>query len=376
MNKINKIRFVTIFPRCENVHLIKDVGMIPYIMHKFYGYESTIVAYANERDLPYLNNEVKGLKYQSVKKTTNETRDFLKYIIKNAKKIDVLQLYHVTSNENYRWMLAYKILNPKGKIYLKLDAGKDITRDFDYNASNFKMLVKRYCLKKCKLISIETKQLAEMLSKEWNIKISYITNGYYNHGFEKIVSYDQKENIICTVGRLGSKQKNTEELIDAFTVFSENHKDWKLRLIGHTENNIEEYLERKISIYPYLKDRITLCGLIEDREQLKKEYEMAKIFCLTSRWESFAIVFVEALVNGCFIVSSDIDGARERIDNGKYGRIYPIEEKKQLISILSEIANNDDLLKSNCYSSQEYARENYYWPSICEKIDYLLRERV
>lgn len=373
MRKEKKLRFVTIFPRSENIHLIKDVGMIPYILYKFYGYDATLVGYTNPEKMPYLNNEVEGLKYISVKKTSNEVWDFLKYIIKNARKIDVLQLYHVTSNENFRWMIAYKILNPKGKIYLKLDAGKDITKDFEFNAHNIKAAIKRICLKRCKLISIETQQLAKQLTAEWKIDVSYITNGYYSKESNQEIRFSDKENIICTVGRLGSEQKNTEELIDAFIAFSKNNASWKLRLIGPTENNIEEYLERAFIKYPYIKDKITLCGLIEDRDRLKDEYVRAKIFCLTSRWEGFAIVFAEALENGCFIVTSDVDGARERIDNGKYGRIYPIEGKDQLIRILLDVTDNEDLLKTNCVLSQKYAKENYYWPNICQKIDYLLR---
>lgn len=373
MKKEKKIRFVTVFPRCENIHLIKDVGMIPYILHKFYGYDSTVVGYTDAGEMHYLNSAVKGLKYVTIKRTDNEVWDFLKYIIKNARKIDVLQLYHVTSNENFRWMIAYKLLNPKGKIYLKLDAGRDITKDFDFNASNLKMSLKRLCLKNCKLISIETKLLAELLTKEWKLNISYVTNGYYNENADDVIPFDKKENIICTVGRLGSEQKNTEELIDAFIEFSKNHIGWKLRLIGTTENNIEEYVEQVFDKYPNVKDKIIFCGLIENRDKLKKEYERAKIFCLTSRWESFAIVFAEALENGCFIVTSDVDGARERVDNGKYGRIYPIEDSAKLISVLSEVADNDELLRANCELSQKYAQDNYYWPNICKKIDYLLR---
>ena len=41
------MNFVTLFLPTENFHLTKDVGMIPYIMYKYYGYNSTIVSYDN-----------------------------------------------------------------------------------------------------------------------------------------------------------------------------------------------------------------------------------------------------------------------------------------------------------------------------------------
>ena len=45
-------RFVFIVPRFFNMHLKKDVGMIPYFMSKNYGYESWIVGYKNEDEYP------------------------------------------------------------------------------------------------------------------------------------------------------------------------------------------------------------------------------------------------------------------------------------------------------------------------------------
>jgi L-malate glycosyltransferase len=62
-----------LFPECRNVHLIKDVGMIPYILYKYYGYDSKIVCYNNET-YSSLNKEVKGLKLNFIEKK----REYLK----------------------------------------------------------------------------------------------------------------------------------------------------------------------------------------------------------------------------------------------------------------------------------------------------------
>ena len=44
---MKKIRFTTMFPLIENIHLVKDVGMIPYSMKKYFNYDSSIVTYKN-----------------------------------------------------------------------------------------------------------------------------------------------------------------------------------------------------------------------------------------------------------------------------------------------------------------------------------------
>ena len=56
------MKFVTLFPEMENVHLIKSCGMIPYVLHKYHGYDSKIVGYNNHGNYDYINTEVKGLK--------------------------------------------------------------------------------------------------------------------------------------------------------------------------------------------------------------------------------------------------------------------------------------------------------------------------
>lgn len=365
--------FYTVFPKCENIHLIKDVGMIPYIMQSYYGYCAYIVGYAASDDMCYLDSAVKGLHYISINNTGNEVRDFGKFIVQNAKKIDVLQLYHVTTNSNYRWIFLYKLFNSKGKVYLKLDAGEKIFEEFDFHKRDIKTWGKRFLLRRCKLISAETKNLAERLTENWGIQIHYITNGFFDYGKRIPVSYTEKKNIICTVGRLGTRQKNTEELMEAFAIFSKTHPDWVLRLCGSMEKDFEKYIEKFQSENPECRDKVIFCGVITDREQLRKEYAQAKIFCLTSRWESFAIVFAEALQNGCYIISSNIDGAKEKTDNEKYGTLYPIEDKAALIQALENVLKSEAIISAKCGPAQEFAYQNYYWPNICKELDTLLR---
>ena len=59
--------FVTIFPHTENIHLIKDVGMIPYILQKHHDFDSYIATY-NNGNYQFLDTEVKGLKIRFIKK--------------------------------------------------------------------------------------------------------------------------------------------------------------------------------------------------------------------------------------------------------------------------------------------------------------------
>ncbi|WP_242846035.1 hypothetical protein [Clostridium novyi] len=48
-------------PNTKNVNLVKEMGMIPYKLHKKFGYDAKIACY-NLDEYTYLNEEVKGLK--------------------------------------------------------------------------------------------------------------------------------------------------------------------------------------------------------------------------------------------------------------------------------------------------------------------------
>ena len=115
--------FVTIFPICENVHLTKDLGQIPYFLHRTHGFDSKIVSYKNNETYDNLNGEVKGLKMDFVENTGRINfleKGILKYIYSNAKKIDVLNLY-IFSKHTFVYGIFYKMLNPSGFLFLKLD---------------------------------------------------------------------------------------------------------------------------------------------------------------------------------------------------------------------------------------------------------------
>jgi len=62
----------------------------------------------------------------------------------------------------------------------------------------------------------------------------------------------------------------------------------------------------------------------------------AGCFALTSRWEGFANVLVEALASGCAVVSTDCpSGPAEILDDGRFGRLVPVGNPRALASALS-----------------------------------------
>lgn len=362
-------KFLTIFPYTVNVHLIKDVGMVPFILHKKYGYDSTIASY-KLGDYPYLKNEVEGLKQVFIKKKINNTRlNVLFFILKNFKKYDILQVYHysVDSLLFISFFSLLKIFNKKTKTYLKLDADDGI---LGINFKGFKGYILKYVISKISLISVETKIHFNKLKESgvFGNSLIYLPNGFYDNEKKMITSYNVKINKIITVGRIGTYQKFNETLLDAFELFSKQDSCWCLDLIGPIEENFKTYIDEFFIKNPNLVDRVKFVGSISDRDKISDLYKEAKIFVLTSRYEGFPLVFLEAMKTGCTIVSSDFTASKDVFMNNNLGRLFPVGDAICLSKHMVDLSMNEVFLAKNCNEVQEFAYNEFYWPKLIDKI--------
>ncbi|GAB6168168.1 hypothetical protein JCM1393_06280 [Clostridium carnis] len=245
------MRFVTFFPELKSFHLKKDVGLIPILLKKYKGYDVKIVTYKNEEVYDYDKNSID---LEFIKKKYGVIIDFSLYLIKNARKIDVLNLYHITSIRNFRWIMLYKILNNKGKVFLKLDADNNI-KLYDFNKNSIKQKLKNYILKKVDLITVENYTIKDYIEKEWKIDVKFLPNGFYDND-EVSTDFGNKSNIILTVGRIGTYQKATDILLEAFAKCNDKIENWKLIIVGDIDNEFKKYLNEYNSKYKNLLNKI------------------------------------------------------------------------------------------------------------------------
>lgn len=87
------------------------------------------------------------------------------------------------------------------------------------------------------------------------------------------------------------------------------------------------YIRKFFETYPQLKNKISFIGNIEDKAKLNDLYVRARIFILTSRYESFGIVSMEAASYGDYLILTDVGAAQDLIPDNNFGYILP--ESKQ-----------------------------------------------
>jgi len=352
-----KKNFTLYWPSFVDAELCKDLGVITMIFNKHLNYNSHILCSKNQENYDEVTKENIEMHYIVDDASINN-------VLGNTDVLFLIGFYDF----NLQIIQKYKSINPKGKVYLKLDINVHWLGRIVFGQDTAKLL------SEVTLISAECRNIIKVLDEKWPVKVEYIPNGYYNVGINRNIEYEEKENTIITVGRLGTYEKATEILLQAFKLAASKLTDWKLKLVGSIEPHFQVFIDNFLDSNPELKDRIIFTGRINDRNLIEEEYRKAKIFCLTSRCEGFPNVFGEAANKGCYIISSDIDPAWDITDDKKYGSITPINDYVSLANEFITVCSNEERLETVCRDIQIYTKENFEWIKLCQKIDSFLNE--
>ncbi len=107
------------------------------------------------------------------------------------------------------------------------------------------------------------------------------------------------------VGRFSRLHKGFDLLIEAFRIFAQDNKEWTLDIVGE---GVEEPLYRKYIKEYQLQERIHIHPFTNNIQQY---YHEAQAYVLSSRWEGFGLVMVEAMAHGLPIISSNLPTSKE-----------------------------------------------------------------
>jgi len=129
--------------------------------------------------------------------------------------------------------------------------------------------------------------------------------------------------VILSIGRL-TKAKDYSTLIEAFAKVRQQ-RDVRLAILGDGEERPSlEGLVRRLG----LENDVWLPGFVDPPYPYLAR---ASLFVLSSRWEGFPTVIVEALAFGVPVVSTDCpSGPREILDNGRFGELVPVGDVEAL----------------------------------------------
>ena len=344
-------------------YLFKDICLIPILLGEYLGYDVLITTEMNREKL---KETFPNVNFEFVTFQDNYEMNMNQYLQDHANEINIAFAFGPYTP--YLQLLeTYKKNNPNGKTYLKMDMNRYWLSRLIGNHPYFLSQLFQHC----DFVSAECSPIVKILEEKYQRKIHHIQNGFYEFSPTEEVAYEEKKNIILTVGRLDAPVKQIMMTVSAF--LNAELPDWELRLVGTMSEEFEKQIMDFVSASPYA-NQVKILGPIFDKYKLEQEYRQAKIFCLTSNTEAHAHVLAEAAKNGCYLMLTDVDGAIDITNNQRWGRIHPIYNWPFFSDSLKAVSKQEELFKTTCEEMQQYARANLNWHQIIIKIANIVGE--
>lgn len=147
------------------------------------------------------------------------------------------------------------------------------------------------------------------------------------------------EKKVISVGRL-TPQKNYASLIRAFKNVTEKHPDWILEIYGDGPQEVEL---KSLITQLNLEKHVFLKGFSSN---VKDVMTNASIFALSSVFEGFGLVIVEAMACGLPVVSYACPcGPKDIISEEKDGFLINVNDEVALANKINTLIENKDLQK-------------------------------
>jgi phosphatidylinositol alpha-mannosyltransferase len=118
-----------------------------------------------------------------------------------------------------------------------------------------------------------------------------------------------------------------------------------------------------------LQGSVLLLGEVSDLEK-HQALSASELFVSPSSLEAFGISTVEAMAHGIPVISADNQGAKYVLDEGRYGLLYEIGNKEQLLERIVYLLANPDRAKELGERGRGRAEE-FRWERISRRIEEL-----
>ena len=199
-------------------------------------------------------------------------------------------------------------------------------------------------------ISKKTSHSIKEVYPDYASKLQTVYNGY---DFKTILEKAQEKidieiepQSICTIGRI-EENKGSDRVVEVIRLLHQEGKHYHLYFIG--AGDMEEELKKQVKEYE-LEDYVHFLGYQKNPYQYLSQ---TKVLLSMSKQEGFPGVYVEALSLGLPFVSTDVGGAEELSQEGRFGQIIESnQEAAQAITNYMASASNFDVNEASQFIQQ------------------------
>lgn len=188
---------------------------------------------------------------------------------------------------------------------------------------------------------VQTKNVAsKFVADKWNIQILRVIGNAIPESVLGVRHKDSTDRIVhhlLAIGRM-DEGKQFDRLIKVFADIASDNESWNLRIVG--DGPLREKLMQQV-IDLGLDKRVEMPGRIEN---VGAEFSCADIFVLTSKFEGFPNVLLEAMAAGLPCVTYDCQsGPREMSLDGQVAMLVALNDERALGQALARLMSDREL---------------------------------
>ena len=154
-------------------------------------------------------------------------------------------------------------------------------------------------------------------------KCSYVHGSGVNLDQFQPVPYPKEISFFCLSRLL--KSKGVCEYLEAAKIVKEKYPEVNCYLLGKYEIEMQDAVEKEY-VEQFIKDGIIT--RFEETDDVRPYYEQCSVYVLPSYREGTPRTVLEAMAMGRPIITTDTQGCRETVEDGKNGFLVPIKDSE------------------------------------------------
>lgn len=189
------------------------------------------------------------------------------------------------------------------------------------------------------------RELAEKLGLEYSTsKIRVLPN--YVKELQNVVEEKRRE--VYFIGRFNYTAKRVDRLLRIWSLVEKDNPEWSLNLVG-SGLEYENLLKQKEDLN---LQRVSFLGYSANT---KEYYDRAAIVCMTSSFEGWPMVLLEAQANQCATIAFNSSAGIEEILSPSWqnGVLIDAFDEKRYAEALHKLMNDDELRSKIAYNGRE-----------------------
>ena len=193
--------------------------------------------------------------------------------------------------------------------------------------------------------------MTETERADWNLKekVVSIPNMLVSYP-EQIPDRSHAQKRVISVGRY-AYQKGYDMLLESWRLVEKTHPDWSLHIYGSQDGGVGDYKRLQEYVDEY---KIGNVFLHQSTNDIYLCYAQSDFYVMSSRFESFGLVLIEAMSCGLPVISFDCKyGPKSIIQKGGTGMLVSQGNIKEMATAICSMIEHDDERQRMA----EYARQ-------------------